>query len=150
MEFSRQEKWSRLPFPTPYLLCLLHWQAYSLSLCHLWQALLRNEPFKSTIMGLLSWQSLLVLNLVAMDMSLSKLWEMVKNREGWHAAVHGVAQSQTRLSNWTTMTPDCWEAELQMQRHFIWYHQHFQSIWGKIGNAYTNLALFFSTCRTPA
>ena len=33
------------------------------------------------------------------DMSLSKLWEMMKNREGWHAAVHGVTKSQTCLSN---------------------------------------------------
>ena len=33
------------------------------------------------------------------DMSLSKLWEMVKDREAWHATVQGVTKSQTRLSN---------------------------------------------------
>ena len=38
----------------------------------------------------------------AMDMSLSRLRKLVMNREAWHVAVHGVAKSQTRLSNWTT------------------------------------------------
>ena len=39
----------------------------------------------------------------SMDMSLSKLWEIMKDREVWHGAVHGVTKSQTRLRDWTTI-----------------------------------------------
>ena len=42
----------------------------------------------------------------SMDMNLSKLQEMVKDRESWHAAVHGVTKSRTRLSDWTTTITD--------------------------------------------
>ena len=38
----------------------------------------------------------------SMNMRLRKLWEVVKDREAWSAAVHGVTKSQTRLSNGTT------------------------------------------------
>ena len=40
----------------------------------------------------------------AMNMNLGKLWEMVRDRKAWHAAVHEVTKSQTQLGDWTTTT----------------------------------------------
>ena len=61
------------------------------------------DPFSLIVYLFLRWQRMRLFNSItdSMDMNLNKLWEVVKDREAWHAAVSGFSKSETQLSDQT-------------------------------------------------
>ena len=128
MEFSRPEYWSWKPFPSPRIFptqglnpglphCrkILYQLSYQgspiimIKSCWSYWPLIPHWGCRAEMMRhfLLqeNWQDMSTDSSVdSVNMSLSMLWEMVKDRKAWRADFHGVTKSQTEVNDWTTIT----------------------------------------------